>query len=196
MESIRQILLEENVPRELSESEIEKIAGDQCISNFHRAKLEREAKKNWDLFYKRNRDHFFKDRHWTTREFVELITEKQIDSNTMADQSINNKVLLEVGCGVGNFVFPLIKSGYNFFFLACDFSPIAVDLLKTNPLYDESKCKAFVADITNESVFLGEIEKMNFLGKIDLISLVFVLSAISPDNMDSAVDNIFKVFFQ
>lgn len=42
------------------------------VSDFKQLKLEREAQKNWDLFYKRNSTHFFKDRHWTTREFDEL----------------------------------------------------------------------------------------------------------------------------
>lgn len=42
------------------------------VSDFKQMKLEREAQKNWDLFYKRNSTHFFKDRHWTTREFEEL----------------------------------------------------------------------------------------------------------------------------
>ena len=27
--------------------------------------LEKDAKKYWDLFYKRNETRFFKDRHWT-----------------------------------------------------------------------------------------------------------------------------------
>lgn len=31
------------------------------------AKLEREAAKNWDKFYKRHQDKFFHDRHWTGR---------------------------------------------------------------------------------------------------------------------------------
>ena len=35
--------------------------------------METDARKNWDLFYKRNETKFFKDRHWTTREFQELI---------------------------------------------------------------------------------------------------------------------------
>ncbi len=42
------------------------------VSDFKQMKLEKEAQKNWDLFYKRNTTNFFKDRHWTTREFEEL----------------------------------------------------------------------------------------------------------------------------
>ena len=56
-------------PRILSNDEKEKLDKEKNISDFQRTKLEAEAKKNWDLFYKRNSDHFFKDRHWLTREF-------------------------------------------------------------------------------------------------------------------------------
>ena len=57
----------------LSPEEKEKLQNDvTLVSNFKQLKLEKEAKKSWDLFYKRNKTHFFKDRHWTTREFVEL----------------------------------------------------------------------------------------------------------------------------
>lgn len=42
------------------------------VTQFKQLKLEKEAQKNWDLFYKRNATKFFKDRHWTKREFEEL----------------------------------------------------------------------------------------------------------------------------
>lgn len=35
-------------------------------------KYKNEAARNWDIFYKRNTTKFFKDRHWTDREFDEL----------------------------------------------------------------------------------------------------------------------------
>lgn len=56
-------------PRILSRDEKEKLDKEKNLSDFQRTKLEADAKKNWDLFYKRNADHFFKDRHWLTREF-------------------------------------------------------------------------------------------------------------------------------
>ena len=59
--------------RSLTEEEITKLRRDvTCVSDFKQNKLEREAQKNWDLFYKRNTTKFFKDRHWTKREFDEL----------------------------------------------------------------------------------------------------------------------------
>jgi hypothetical protein len=38
-------------------------------------KLEQDARKNWDLFYKRNKTNFFKDRHYLHREFPDLAPE-------------------------------------------------------------------------------------------------------------------------
>ena len=64
-------------PRQLTQQEIEKLAKDKnLVSEFKQMKLEKEAQKNWDLFYKRNTTKFYKDRHWTTREFKELCSTK------------------------------------------------------------------------------------------------------------------------
>lgn len=66
--------------KQLTDEEVDLLARDvACISDYQRSKLEREAKKNWDLFYKRNSTHFFKDRHWITREFPELIQLGKVD---------------------------------------------------------------------------------------------------------------------
>ena len=40
------------------------------------------------------------------------------------------KTIFEVGCGVGNFMFPLLEEDANLFFYACDFSPRAVQFVK------------------------------------------------------------------
>ncbi len=42
---------------------------------FQRQKLIKDAPKNWDHFYKRHGVTFFKDRHWTQREFADLMPE-------------------------------------------------------------------------------------------------------------------------
>ncbi|XP_050663713.1 tRNA N(3)-methylcytidine methyltransferase METTL6 [Leptidea sinapis] len=155
--------------KELSEEERNRLEAQntRIIPEAKAAKLEKEAKRHWDIFYKRNETKFFRDRHWTTREFQELI-------NFDPDQEI---VFLELGCGVGNMIYPLLEEGFaNFRFFACDFSPRAVEFVKSNKLYDESRIKAFCADLTTNDLF-NNISK----NSVDLCSLIFVLSAIHPN---------------
>ncbi|XP_056261950.1 tRNA N(3)-methylcytidine methyltransferase METTL6 isoform X2 [Pseudoliparis swirei] len=92
------------------------------LSDFKLMKLEKDAQKNWDLFYKRNTTNFFKDRHWTGREFEELKAHRELRSRPL--------VLLEAGCGVGNCLFPLLERDPHLFVYACDFSPRAVEFVK------------------------------------------------------------------
>lgn len=161
----------------------------RLVTEFKAGQLEAHAQKYWDLFYKRNETRFFKDRHWTTREFAELISN---DAENGHDAVLDNKrqCVLEVGCGVGNFVFPLIKEGFNsdYFIYACDFSPRAISLVKENPLYDEFAINAFVCDITSNTIF-DTIEE----NSVDITSLIFVLSAIHPDKFDSVFRTIFQL---
>ncbi|CAK1599318.1 unnamed protein product [Parnassius mnemosyne] len=138
----------------------------RIIPKLKAAKLEKDAKRHWDIFYKRNETKFFRDRHWTTREFQELI-------NFDPDERI---FYLELGCGVGNMIFPLVEEGFsNFYFYACDFSPRAVEFVKRNKLYDDNRMKAFCADLTTDDLFDSVTEN-----SVDLASLIFVLSAIDP----------------
>ncbi|RWS27638.1 methyltransferase-like protein [Leptotrombidium deliense] len=173
--------------RVLTDQEKAKLESDvNLVSTFRQVKLEKEAKKNWDLFYKRNETRFFKDRHWTTREFQELVGD---------DFNDTRPTLLEVGAGVGNFFYPLIEEGTKFFVYACDFSPVAVNLIKANALYDEiNACKAFVSDITSEQ-FLEDFRQCCGSDRIDVITLMFVLSAINPNKMLAAITNLYEVSF-
>ena len=65
--------------RLLTAEEMERLQKDKTlVPEFKQNKLEKEAEKNWDLFYKRNTTKFFKDRHWTKREFEELVGSKEV----------------------------------------------------------------------------------------------------------------------
>ena len=44
------------------------------------------------------------------------------------------RAVFEVGCGVGNFLFPLLEEDSDTYFYACDFSPRAVDFVKVDIL--------------------------------------------------------------
>lgn len=73
----------QHASRKLTEEERSKLESDSClVSDFKKNKLEQEAQRNWDLFYKRNSTNFFKDRHWTTREFQELCSHEGDMLNT------------------------------------------------------------------------------------------------------------------
>ena len=181
--------------RQLTNEEIAKLLSDTVtISLFRQQKLEKDAKKNWDLFYKRNLNKFFRDRNWTIREFEELF---QFQSDMMNDnelQPLKSKRrlnLLEAGCGVGNFVWPLIKMGLEYNYYACDFSPVALEIFKNNELYNEDICHVFQADLTEPNSLISKMGNNRF----QLVSLIFVLSAIHPDKMKIALQNIYEVFY-
>lgn len=117
-----------HVAKRLTKLEIEKMQSQnsRLVTEYQANKLEKEAQKNWDLFYKRNDTRFFKDRHWTTREFNELLDCGGTEGGA----------LLEVGCGVGNLIYPLIEDGLKFRkIFACDLSPRAVDYVKVQIYY-------------------------------------------------------------
>lgn len=160
--------------KHLTEEEEQRLSfqNNRLVSEHKARMLEIEAKKHWDLFYKRNETRFFKDRHWTTREFQELLNEGSSVTRT----------LFEIGCGVGNFIFPLIEEKLNFSIIACDLSPRAIDMVKSNPQYNSELMKAFQCDITTDDVFL-EVKP----DTVDIITLIFVLSAIHPDKFVSTL---------
>lgn len=167
--------------RTLSEEERERLENDPVlVSDFKQQKLELDAQKNWDLFYKRNSTNFFKDRHWTTREFQELKACREFETQKL--------VMLEAGCGVGNCIFPLLEEDLNIFIYACDFSPRAVEFVKQNSLYCPERCLAFQCDLTKDDLLANIPEK-----SLDVATLIFVLSAIHPDKMQQALENIYKI---
>ena len=178
---------------ELTDEQLEKLRlqDERPCEAFRAEKFQRESGKMWDLFYKRNETRFFKDRHWTTREFSELIAEEGSNTTTaQRDQDHQKRKLFEIGCGVGNFLFPLIEEQINLFVHACDISPRAIQMVKDNPLYKESFVNAFQCDITQDCCF-ERIEKES----VDIASLIFVLSSIRPEHFSAVLRNIHKVTF-
>ncbi|KAH6572249.1 hypothetical protein BASA50_006238 [Batrachochytrium salamandrivorans] len=171
---------------EEQESEAQVIIQNQLegqVSEEQRAVFDEQAPSFWDEFYTKNTNRFFKDRHWLRLEFPELFQQNQNESKGVFS-------LCEIGCGAGNTVFPFLNetADANVMVYACDYSKEAIGVVKSSPLYDPLKCKAFVYDITAKDI-PSEVEA----GSIDICTCIFVLSAIHPSTWAQAVANIYRM---
>ena len=181
-------------------------------SEFWRNKYEREARKYWDVFYRSHGANFFKDRHWLAREWPDVFgatfvsrddESARADDRRRADVAVGPapryvadesraRCFLEVGCGVGNTVFPLLELDARATVYCCDFSARAIDMLKARaselPEKDRARVKAFVCDATCEAL----VENVP-RGSIDAATLVFALSAMSREKMSYCLRNLSTV---
>ncbi|XP_032726805.1 tRNA N(3)-methylcytidine methyltransferase METTL2A [Lontra canadensis] len=98
--------------------------------------------------------------------------------------------ILEVGCGVGNTVFPILQTNNDpgLFVYCCDFSSTAIELVRTNSAYDPYRCFAFVHDLCDEDATYPVPG-----GSLDVIILIFVLSAVIPDKMQKAIGRLSRL---
>lgn len=135
--------------------------------------MEDRAPHYWDVFYKQNKNKFFKDRHWFEQEFPLL---KGVGT------------VLEVGCGTGSSIYPLLSLNESVHVYACDFAESAVKLVLEHQEYTSGRVDAFVADITSDALTKHVPEE-----SIDACLMIFVLSAISPSRMLAALVNINSV---
>jgi tRNAThr (cytosine32-N3)-methyltransferase len=148
-----------------------------------------ESRMFWDRFYIQNDRNFFKDRHWFEDEFPELF-------NISSDPRREAISILEVGCGAGNSIFPILEgtaSTYpNLFITGIDFSEQAIGLVHSDPRYSQlsDRCNAFVFDISKPDAILSTLIKPE---SVDIILLVFVMSAISPLYMKQAIEKLTPV---
>ncbi|KAJ2949036.1 hypothetical protein O0L34_g5978 [Tuta absoluta] len=165
--------------------------------------LEENADKHWDAFYDIHQNRFFKDRHWLFTEFPELAPDNtsapirvypenessSYTAETEAKESNETRFIFEIGCGVGNTIFPILQYSRdpNLFIFGCDFSSKAIDIMQQNELYDSSRCKVFVLDATAPEWNVPFKEN-----SLDIIVLIFVLSAIDPAKMPPVISKIHK----
>lgn len=192
-------------------------------------KLEKEAHLNWDRFYTSHQTNFFKDRHYLHKTFPDEFgcvygnVAEEVGSKVDGDidnthggkkigavtvEEMNNVepfTIVEIGCGVGNTVLPLLeldpimsvndKNGEPDKRKICvwglDFSKVAVDLLRKDERYiqAEGSGRAFsgVWDITKSH----PTEIHSSLHKCSNVSLLlFCLSAVSPEKMPNAAKHV------
>ncbi|XP_017127191.1 methyltransferase-like protein isoform X1 [Drosophila elegans] len=146
-------------------------------------RFQADAPKFWDSFYGIHDNRFFKDRHWLFTEFPELAP--------LAKESTEqqHRSIFELGCGVGNTILPLLQysSEAQLKVFGCDFSARAIEILRSQPQFDEKRCEVFVMDATLDQWQVPFEENSQ-----DIIVMIFVLSAIEPKKMQRVLDNCYR----
>lgn len=118
-----------------------------------------------------------------------------IDKLAASGDVATGPTVLEVGCAVGNSVLPLLRCNRQAFAYACDISDVAVELLRNSKEYCASRCVAFPSDITRDAgkqptASHFAIEQVVPAGSVDFATMVFILSAIAPEDHISALQRV------
>jgi tRNAThr (cytosine32-N3)-methyltransferase len=152
------------------------------VSDFEKRKFSLDPARWWNLFYKNNAANFFKNRKWLQQEFPVLAEVIKEDAGP--------KVILEIGAGAGNTAFPVLAENKNpqLKIHACDYSKTAVEVIRKNEAYNPEFIQADVWDVASDSLPPGLEE-----GSVDVAVLIFIFSALSPDQWAKAVHNVYQV---
>ncbi|XP_076926043.1 uncharacterized protein LOC143589072 [Bidens hawaiensis] len=134
---------------------------------------ESSSRKHWDNFYQRHQNKFFKDRHYLEKDWGQYFSHD------------NRKIILVVGCGAGNTIFPLAKKYPQHYIHACDFSHHAITHVKSHPNFLKDQINVFACNIAEENLCDHIMP-----ASVDIVTLVFTLSAVSPEKMSTVIQNL------
>ena len=148
---------------------------DNQVPAFWKDKYEKDNSKNWDTFYKHNETKFFKDRHYIPAEF---------EMQELCADSSRAFHVVDMGCGVGNALLPMLQQFSNMTAKGFDCSSTAVGLLNERLRCEgmSTRCQASAIDMTDRAFDFEE-----FYGTADFVLLLFVQSAISPEHYEHIV---------
>ncbi|GAA5894088.1 hypothetical protein JCM8208_002345 [Rhodotorula glutinis] len=133
----------------------------------------------WDTFYKHNKDNFFKERSWLNHEFPDLADCLKPDAGP--------RTVVEIGCGNGSTLFPLLADNENplLDLHGYDYSKEAVAVVKSSPSFDPARCRCDVWDLSSREGPPPTVKP----GSVDVLTMIFVFSALHPDEWAQAVRN-------
>ena len=154
------------------------------VKDFDKNLYNSNPERYWNYFYSHNKDNFFKDRRWLRIEFPSIFE--------CTTPEAGKKTIVEVGCGVGNTMYPILEVNNNpeLTVVGADYSSKAIDIVKKHELYTKGNAHAAVWDLANPEGALPEgVEEHS----ADIIILIFVLSALSPTQWEQAVSNLKKL---
>ncbi|EME80316.1 uncharacterized protein MYCFIDRAFT_15074, partial [Pseudocercospora fijiensis CIRAD86] len=156
------------------------------VSDFDKKRFNAQPEKWWDKFYSNNNANFFKDRKWLVQEFPILgdVTKAEYGPVTV----------LEVGAGAGNTAFPVLAQNRNpeLKLHACDYSKKAIEVIRSQEAYTEQKQPAVLqADVWDAAG--TELPPGLEAGSVDVIVMIFIFSALSPDQWEQGVANAYEL---
>ena len=155
------------------------------VSGFDKHRFNSQPEKWWDKFYSNNATNFFKDRKWLVQEFPIL--------GEVTRAEYGPVMVLEVGAGAGNTAFPLLAMNQNqeLRLHACDYSKKAVDLIRSQDAYSSQPEPVVLhADVWDaaSACLPPSLEP----GSVDLVLMIFIFSALSPEQWTQAVKNVWE----
>lgn len=108
----------------------------------------------------------------------------------MTDSEAGPKVVLEIGAGAGNTAFPVLANNKNphLKIHACDFSKTAVEVMRNHEAYDPKYIQADVWDASADCL-PPDVEE----GSVDVAVMVFIFSALAPQEWAQAVRNVHRL---
>jgi Methyltransferase domain len=169
---------------------------EQCRISPSKTHRDDEDIKAWDRFYRNHQTNFFKDRHYLSVTFP---CEFTFDIVSIPTGTMIHRCLVEMGCGVGNALLPLLKNDSNasnpvderiqWTVYGFDLSKNAIDILRKDPRYIEAslleRAKCDVCDISMPNVIPSYAHNV-----AHVTSLLFCLSAIHPSKHKTVLQNV------
>ena len=151
------------------------------VSEYDKGRFNSQPEKWWDKFYSNNTSNFFKNRKWLAQEFPVLQIVTKADAGSCK--------ILEIGAGAGNTAYPILAANQNqeLMVYACDFSKKAVELIKANEAYDETRIKAEIWDVSGH-----QLPSCVEAESVDVVFMVFTFSALSPQQWKQSVQNVWN----
>lgn len=157
---------------------------DDPVKPFDKQLFMNNPARYWDQFYRNNQENFFKDRKWLRVEFPLLYS--------VLDKDSGPKTILEVGCGAGNTMFPVLQNNENpdLRIIGVDFSKQAVKIVRESEHFSSKNAQAEVWDLAEPT---GELPPGVEPHSVDIVVMIFVFSALAPDQWKQAVANLKKL---
>ena len=122
---------------------------DKCLIT---TPIQESEQDSWNRFYQAHRANFFNDKHYLQTDFPHEFT-------VTSDNNQHTRCCVEIGCGVGNAVLPLLDpkqdgtdSDMDWTLHCIDLSPVAIDLLRQDARFlrasQSQRAFGYCCDIT------------------------------------------------